>query len=160
MVSGVANPFAMSKTFHKVGHVTNTSVWRLAPTPRGLALLTTVGRKTGKPRHRAIRAVRNGDLVYAVAFFGDDCAWVKNFRAQPNVKLKLGGTTYDAIARDLRDDEDRRRAADAYIASAGWFDYVDYANFMWSLPTRAKMLRAYEEWFTSGTPVVFELQAP
>jgi deazaflavin-dependent oxidoreductase (nitroreductase family) len=154
----MANPFAMSKTFHKVGHVTNTSLWRVSPTPRGLALLTTVGRRTGKRRHRAIRAVRDGDRVYAVAFFGDDCAWVKNVRAQPNVKLKLGATTYDAVASVVGDAE-RHRAAEAYVAAAGWFDYVDYVNFVWSLPTRAKMLRAYEEWFNSGTPVVFELRS-
>jgi len=154
----MANPLAMSKTFHKVGHLTNTALWRVAPTPRGLAVLTTTGRRTGKLRHRAIRAVRDGDLVYAVALFGDDSAWVKNLRAQPNVKLKLGGTTYHAFARDVRQGEDQDRAARAYVAGAGWFDYVDYANFLWSVPTRAKMLRAYEQWFTSGTPVVFELR--
>jgi hypothetical protein len=41
---------------------------------------------------------------------------------------------------------------------AGWYDYLDYANFAWSIPTTASVLRAHDEWFAHGTPVVFELE--
>lgn len=153
----MANPFAESKTFHKIGHVTNTSAWKVLPTPAGLALLTTTGRKTGKQRQRAIRAVREGDRVYAVTLLGAKCDWLRNIRANPAVRLKLGGTTHEATARVLEDVGERASAADVYRPVAGWYDYADYANFVWSLPTRAKLLRAHDEWFEKGTPVVFEL---
>jgi len=39
----MANPFAKSRWFHRVGHVTNTPAWRVLPTPAGLAVLTTHG---------------------------------------------------------------------------------------------------------------------
>lgn len=153
----MANPFATSRWFHKIGHVTNTSIWRLVPAPPGLGVLTSTGRRTGKRRTRAIRAIRDGDRVYAVAMLGARCDWIYNIRAQPDVRLKLGRRTYDARARELLDPSERQRAAEAYMRKAGWFDYADYANLMWSLPTRDKLVRAHERWFAEGVPVVFEL---
>ena len=35
---------------------------------------------------------------------------------------------------------------------------MDYANFVWSFPTRTKLLNVHDEWFQTGTPVVFDLQ--
>jgi deazaflavin-dependent oxidoreductase (nitroreductase family) len=154
----VANPFADSTTFHKIGHVTNTPVWKVLPTPNGLALITTTGRKSGRQRARAIRAVRAGDRVYAVALLGERCAWLANVRTDPTASIKLGGTTYRAQARELIDPAERERAAEAYRPVAGWYDYADYANFVWDLPTREKLLRVHDEWFARGTPVVFELE--
>jgi deazaflavin-dependent oxidoreductase (nitroreductase family) len=153
------NPFAESKAFHKIGHVTNTTTWKFTPTPAGLALLTTVGRKSGKRRQRAIRAVRDGDRVYAVALLGPRTSWLYNIRANPEVRVKLGRRTYDATARIIDDPAERQRAFDIYHPVAGVYDYVDYANFVWSLPTKGRLLRAHDSWFERGTPVVFELRA-
>ena len=152
----MANPFAKARWFHKIGHVTNTSAWKLLPTPTGLGLLTTTGRRSGKARVRAIRVIRDGNRLYAVAMLGTQCDWVRNVRAQPRVRVKLGGRTHDAIARQLTDDE-RETAVDVYLRSAGWFDYVDYFNLTWSLPSRARIRRAHEEWFATGIPISFEL---
>jgi deazaflavin-dependent oxidoreductase (nitroreductase family) len=156
----MANPFAKSRMFHRIGHVTNTPPWRVLPTPAGLALVTTTGRKTGKPRKRAMRVVRDGDRAYAVSLLGGGADWVRNLRANPNAQVKLGGTTYTAIGRVLTDSGERARAADLYRPIAGWYDWLDYANFVWSVPTRGRLLRVHDEWFEGGTPVVFELQAP
>jgi deazaflavin-dependent oxidoreductase (nitroreductase family) len=153
----MANPFARSRWFHKVGHVTNTSVWRLLPTPSGLGVLTSTGRRTGKRRTRAIRAVRDGDRVYAVAMLGRRCDWLYNIRAQPNVRLKLGRQTYDARGREVLDAAEREHMESVYLQNAGWFDYADYANLMWSLPTRWKIERAHRQWLDEGIPVVFEI---
>ena len=153
----MANPFAKSRMFHRIGHATNTQTWRLMPTPPGIALVTTTGRRTGKRRQRAMRAVRDGARVYAVAILGEKTDWVRNVRANPRVRIKLGGTTYDAIARVLEDAGERAAAQDAYRPNAGWYDYVDYANFVWDVPTRGKLLRVHDQWFEEGTPVVFEL---
>ena len=153
----MSNPFSTSKTFHKIGHVTNTPPWKVLPTPGGLALVTTTGRKTGKRRQRAMRVVRDGDRAYAVALLGNKADWLHNLRVDPRVRIKLGRKTYDAVGRELVGAEERARAAEAYRPIAGWYDYLDYANFVWSLPTRGKLLRVHDEWFHKGTPVVFEL---
>ena len=156
----MANPLAKSRLFHRVGHITNTLPLKLFPTPTGIAIVTTTGRTTGRARARAMRAVRRGDRVYAVSILGPRADWVANIRANPRVTVKLGRTTYPARARILSDASERARAAEAYHPVAGWYDYVDYANFVWSVPTRSAVLRAHDEWFNKGTPVVFELEAP
>jgi deazaflavin-dependent oxidoreductase (nitroreductase family) len=156
----MANPFAKSRTFHRIGHVVNTTPWRALPTPAGLAVVTTTGRKTGKKRVRAMRAVRDGARVYAVSLLGDRADWVRNVRANPDVTVKLGGRTYRATARLIDDGEELRRAEELYYPIAGWYDYADYANYVWDFPTREKLLRVHNEWFEQGTPVVFELREP
>ena len=153
----MANPFKMSPWFHKAGHVTNTMAWRFLPTPNGLGVLTTTGRRTGKRRVRAIRIIRKDDRLYAVAMLGKKCGWIYNIRGNPDVRLKLGRRTYEATAREVTAAE-RRAAHDAYVPNAGWFDYFDYMNLMWSFPTRKKLLRAHEEWLDTGIPVLFELR--
>ena len=155
----MANPFAQSRTFHRIGHVTNTAPWRLLPTPRGLGVVTTTGRRTGKRRARAMRVVAAGNTVYAVALLGERTDWLHNIRHNPTVRIKLGSRTVDAVARELRDPAERAHAATAYGPVAGWYDYVDYANFVWDVPTRAKLLRVHDEWFDRGVPVAFELRA-
>jgi hypothetical protein len=83
---------------------------------------------------------------------------VRNLKANPVVRIKLGATTYTARGRILLDAEERERAAEIYRPIAGWYDYADYANFVWSFPTRGKVIRAHDEWFEHGIPVVFELE--
>ena len=153
----MANPFASAPWFHKLGHATNTMFWRAMPTPAGLGVLTTTGRRSGKQRVRALRMIRDGDRLYGVAMLGPRCAWLHNIRAHPDVRIKLGNKTHDATARELTADE-RDAAAAVYIPNAGWFDYADYANLMWNIPTREKVLRSHEELWASGVPVVFELK--
>jgi len=127
-------------------------------TPTGIAVVTTTGRKSGKPRARAMRAVRQDGRVYAVAILGPSTDWIANLRADPAVTVKLGTKTYRARGHVLSDAEELARAAEAYRPIAGWYDYVDYANFVWAAPSKAKLLRAHDEWFARGTPVVFELE--
>jgi deazaflavin-dependent oxidoreductase (nitroreductase family) len=152
----MANPFAKSRTFHRIGHVTNTIPLK-AMTPGGIAVVTTTGRKSGRRRARAMRAVRDGDRLYAVSILGPTADWVANLKADPNVTVKVGGTTYRATGRVITDPQELQKAADAYRPIAGWYDYFDYANFVWSIPGKSKLLRAHDEWFKTGTPVVFEL---
>ncbi len=155
----MANPFAQARWFHKLGHRTNTMMWRVLPLPNGLAVITTTGRKTGQARHRAVRAMRDGDRVYAVAMLGKRCDWLHNIRAHPDVRIKLGRRTQDARAHEVTDGAERDAAAAAYLAGAGWFDYADYANLMWSFPTREKVQRSHRALFDDGVPVVFELRS-
>jgi deazaflavin-dependent oxidoreductase (nitroreductase family) len=105
-----------------------------------------------------MRVVRDGDRAYAVALLGEKSDWVRNVQAHARVRIKLGSKTHNATARILEGEGERARVAEIYRPIAGWYDYVDYANFVWSFPTRAKLLRVHDDWFETGTPVVFELQ--
>jgi deazaflavin-dependent oxidoreductase (nitroreductase family) len=154
----LANPFAASKTFHKLGNITNTPVFRVMPTPAGIALVTTKGRRSGKARARPMRAVRDRNRVYAVSILGARADWLRNVRADPSVTVKLGSKTYRATAKELVDSDERAQAAAVYAPIAGWYDYFDYANFVWDIPTRKKLLHAHDDWFGKGIPVVFELE--
>jgi deazaflavin-dependent oxidoreductase (nitroreductase family) len=153
----MANPFAKSKLFHKVGNITNTPSLRLRP-PRGVAVVTTKGRKSGKLRTRAMRGVRDGDRVYATAILGPRADWLANINANAHVTIKLGSKTYRATARRLTDSDELARAKEIYLPVAGWYDYVDYLTYVWGIPTRGNVVRVHDKWFTTGTPVVFELQ--
>lgn len=153
----MANPFAKSRTFHKIGNITNTAPMRVLPVPRGMAVVTTIGRKSGKRRPRAIRAVRDGAQVYGVALLGKRADWLANVRANPDVTLRLGTKTVPARARVVTDAGERERAARAYRPVAGWYDYMDYVNYVWDIPTRSKLLATHDGWLESGVLVAFDL---
>ncbi len=52
--------------------------------------LTTVGRKTGSPRHIEIWYVEHNGSYYMVAEHREETAWVKNIRANPVVTFSVG----------------------------------------------------------------------
>jgi deazaflavin-dependent oxidoreductase (nitroreductase family) len=65
---------------------------------RPILLLTTTGRRTGRPRTQPLLYVTEGDCFVVVASFSghdQDPAWLANIRANPNVVVTIGG-------RDLR----------------------------------------------------------
>lgn len=57
------NPFIRSARGGRVLGARPLPVF-LAHTPRGVGILTTTGRRTGKSRRKCLRAVRHGDKVY------------------------------------------------------------------------------------------------
>ncbi len=154
----MANPFAQSKAFHKLGNLLAVPLWRVLPTPPGLGVVTTTGRKSGKRRARAMRVVRAGDSALAVSILGRRSDWFRNVQSDPKVTVKLGAKTYRGNARAIVDPVEREKARHAYEPIAGWYDYFDYASFVWGFPTTAKLLRTHNHWFDRGAPVVIELQ--
>jgi deazaflavin-dependent oxidoreductase (nitroreductase family) len=154
----MANPFAKSKTFYKLGNLLALPLWSVLPTPPGLGVVTTTGRKSGKSRARAMRVVRDGDSALAVSILGRRSDWFRNVQSDPKVTVKLGTKTYRGNARAIVDPLEREKARNAYEPVAGWYDYFDYASFVWAFPTTAKLLRTHNQWFDRGAPVVIELQ--
>src|SRR6202167_5612246 len=80
--------------------------------PSGHAVLSTSGRKTGKPRRKVIRAILQGDRAYIVQLRPPAvavntplavAAWVLNIRADSHVQLKLGRRTCAATMREIED---------------------------------------------------------
>ena len=153
----MANPFATSRWYSKLSNIFMSPLFRLTPMPRGFALLTVTGRKSGKPRRRPVRAIRRGDTLYAAATLAERSDWLRNVRKQSRVRAKVGGRTYDATARELSDPAERQAAEDAYINEVPAYDYVDYVNLEWGFPTRRAIINAHRRWLERGVLVAIDL---
>lgn len=88
--------------------------------------LTTTGRTSGQPREIEIWYVERAGRHYLIAEHGDAAQWVKNLRADPHVRVRVGARRYAGRARavDGAADADLARAVrtmfdDKYQWSAG-----------------------------------------
>jgi deazaflavin-dependent oxidoreductase (nitroreductase family) len=70
-------------------------------------LLTTTGRRTGKPRHTPLEFVHNPqDDSYRVSpGWGGNTDWYKNVRHNPNVTVQVGRRKFEAVAEPAPDKE-------------------------------------------------------
>lgn len=110
----------------------NTAVYRLS---RGrvagrvagadLCLLTTTGRRTGRPRTVPLLYLPHGDgemaLVASRGGMSADPAWYLNLRADPHAVVEVGDERTPVVARDASDDE-RRRLWPRLTAAYAHFD--------------------------------------
>jgi deazaflavin-dependent oxidoreductase (nitroreductase family) len=73
-------------------------------TPKGappVFLLTTTGRRTGKPRTVALSYLTDGDAQIVVGSYGGlpfEPAWVLNLRSKPEAVVQIGRDTFLASA--------------------------------------------------------------
>jgi deazaflavin-dependent oxidoreductase (nitroreductase family) len=134
--------------------------WFTVRPPAGCGVLTTTGRKTGKRRRRCVRAIRRGDKVFIVAIGGEFNAWLKNIRANPNVRLRIRGGTFGGVARELRDRAERDEAERAYCETVNRFDQLECRGHRLGRPTREKIQELHRTWFEGGVPLVIELRDP
>ncbi|MBI5649439.1 MAG: nitroreductase family deazaflavin-dependent oxidoreductase [Chloroflexi bacterium] len=72
-----------------------------------LIYLTTIGRKTGLPREIEIWFVACNDKFYILAEHREKTHWVKNIRADPRVRVRVGAREFSATARVLDAERDR-----------------------------------------------------
>jgi deazaflavin-dependent oxidoreductase (nitroreductase family) len=83
------------------------------------AYLTTTGRRTGQPREIEIwfALTDDGATVWLLSGGGDRSNWVKNLRAEPEVRLRIGDVELPGRAEllEARSEEDAR-ARDALFA--------------------------------------------
>jgi deazaflavin-dependent oxidoreductase (nitroreductase family) len=135
--------------------------------PSGHAVLTTTGRKTGKPRHKVIRAIPRDDQVYIVqlrppALAIDTplslAAWVLNIRADPHVQLKLGRRTCAATMREIEDPAELARAREIFCEPVHLVDYPECVIHLKGRPSARKIRDLHRYWFDTGVPLVAELQ--
>jgi deazaflavin-dependent oxidoreductase (nitroreductase family) len=87
--------------------------------------LTTVGRRSGRPRRIEIWFTRHEGRYYLVAEHGRQAQWVQNLLVDPAVRARVGARSFRARARvvDRRAERDlvgavRRRSEAKY----GWGD--------------------------------------
>lgn len=78
-------------------------------------LITTTGRKTGKPRRVMVDVIdydKAADTYYVEAAYGERADWVRNIRANPVFRGQVGRRKFAARAERLSPDE----AADKMVA--------------------------------------------
>jgi deazaflavin-dependent oxidoreductase (nitroreductase family) len=133
----------------------------------GYGVLTTTGRRTGKPRRKCVRVVHRDDRAYLVALHPPHLtlanaeavqAWVHNIRANPNVRLRIRGGTFDGIAREIIDADERERARSTLCESVYPGDYGECALHLRGLPSQTKIQELHRYWFETGIPIVIDLK--
>jgi deazaflavin-dependent oxidoreductase (nitroreductase family) len=71
--------------------------------------LTHYGRKTGKPHEVTIWFVLDGDRLY-LGTANVKRQWVRNVQKTPQIRLSIGGETFEGTARFLTDRSEHERA--------------------------------------------------
>ena len=67
----------------------------------GVCHLQTTGRASGRPRTIEIWFAVDGTRMYLLAGGRDSAHWVRNLRADPAVRVRVGGRTLDGTARTV-----------------------------------------------------------
>jgi deazaflavin-dependent oxidoreductase (nitroreductase family) len=131
--------------------------FRLLPAPRGFALLTVTGRKTGKRRRRPIRAIRDGSTYYGVAILAERSDWLRNLRANPRAQARIGTRTRAITMREINDPSERANAERLYVESVLPYDFFDVPMVEWTWPSPGRIRKAHRDWFQHGTLVALEV---
>jgi deazaflavin-dependent oxidoreductase (nitroreductase family) len=90
-------------------------------------LLTTTGRKTGKPHTVPLGAVREGDGWVVIASFGGADVhpnWWLNMVANPNVTVRVNDQVLEARMQEITNPTDRERIWNTVVATM-----KGYANY-------------------------------
>lgn len=103
--------------------------------------LTTTGRKTGRPHTIEIWFAARGNTAYILAGGGDRSDTVRNVRADPVVRFRVGGRTFEATARVVTLSAEARIARELVPRK-----YAAYEDGL-------------EEWAAEALPVAIDLPA-
>jgi deazaflavin-dependent oxidoreductase (nitroreductase family) len=149
------NPFVRTATGGRVLSALMLPWFTVLP-PAGFGVLRTTGRRTGKARRKCIRAIRSGNKAYIVSI--RPTAWLKNVRANPNVRLRVRGGTFTGRARELSGPVEAEQAMEAYCETLNATDYAECTLHRRGRPTRSKIKELHRTWFNEGIPLVVELE--
>jgi deazaflavin-dependent oxidoreductase (nitroreductase family) len=152
------NPFVRSLAGGRALSALQLPFFTVLP-PAGFGVLTTTGRRTGKTRRKCVRAIRSGDTAYLVSIGGAHAAWLKNIRANPDVRLRIRGGTFAGVARELSEPAETEPAAAAYCGTVNPFDYAECAMHRRGRPTRSRIQELHRSWFDGGIPLAVELRS-
>jgi deazaflavin-dependent oxidoreductase (nitroreductase family) len=84
-------------------------MFKLGITPPGMALVETVGRRSGAIRRTPIMCTREKDSLWLIAQHGRHAGWVRNFEARPEVRVRLGRHWLTGVAELLPEDDVKAR---------------------------------------------------
>jgi deazaflavin-dependent oxidoreductase (nitroreductase family) len=120
MLFGEEHVRTYRETSGETGHEWRPGVFTL--------LLTTTGRRSGRPYTAPLIYGRDGDDYVVVASKGgapDHPDWYRNLEAKPQVELQVGAEVLDATARTATGEERERLWR---MMAAIWPDYDSYAE--------------------------------
>ena len=89
------------RVVHPVQRYLVNPLGRYAPT----TMIETVGRKSGQPRRTAVGGRLVDNQFWLVSEHGAHSDYVKNIKADPTVRVRLGGQWRTGTARLLPDDD-------------------------------------------------------
>lgn len=81
----------------------------------GTAIIETTGRKSGTPRRVPVTNGLDGDTFWIVSEHGERASYVRNIRAEPRVRVKVGRRWRAGTAVPLPDDDWRERQRQPYL---------------------------------------------
>jgi deazaflavin-dependent oxidoreductase (nitroreductase family) len=85
-------------------------MFKLGITPPGMALVETVGRRTGAIRHTPIVAHATDETtLWLIAQHGAHAGWVRNFQESPRVRVRLGRSWQTGTAELVPEDDVKAR---------------------------------------------------
>ncbi len=73
-------------------------------------VLTTTGRRTGRPRATPVGYWETDGTFYVIAGSGTHADWYRNLVAEPEVKIQVGRRRLRAIASPLTDPQEKAHA--------------------------------------------------
>jgi len=68
-------------------------------------LLTTYGRKSGRPRVTPLVYEQRGETILVASARGPSADWLRNIMANPKVRVRVGRRQFDAMAEATADPE-------------------------------------------------------
>ena len=77
---------------------------------RNTLLLTTTGRRTGRPRATPVSYWETDGVFYVIAGSGTHADWHRNLVARPEVEVQVGRRRLEAIASPLTDPQEKAHA--------------------------------------------------
>ena len=87
--------------------------------------LTTTGRRSGVPREIEIWFTTHDGRHYLVAEHGERAGWVRNIRANPRVRVRIGTRTHEGRARVVDAREEPELASAVRRLSEGKYGWGD-----------------------------------
>lgn len=68
-------------------------------------VIETTGRVSGLPRQTPVGGRRSGNVFWLVSEFGELSQYVRNIKADPRVRVRIGGRWHTGTAHLLPDDD-------------------------------------------------------
>lgn len=95
------------ESVHRVQRLVVNPIGRQLP----VTMLETTGRKSGQPRRTAVGGKLVDNQFWMVSEHGDHSDYVRNIKADPAVRLRIGGRWRNGTAHLLPDDDPAQRLA-------------------------------------------------
>ena len=117
---------------------------------RFILLLTTYGRRTGRPRVTPLLYAIKGEAIVIASARGESADWLANIAANPRVRVQLGRRRFEGTAQISREPEEIADFLQSqFDRNPRAFGAIFHAEGLPNPPSRADLLR-----FAPSRPMV------